>query len=129
MGQAFEVCGKKAATGNQITTRGRAKYLGGVGVKTTGISRRQFKPNLRTVRVTTPAGTRTTVRVCAQCIRNGAVTKTVRRAPFKLPAPAADKAAEAKVHAAAPAAAATASSTQAGPPAGAKVRKRKRNKE
>ena len=130
MGQACEVCGKKAATGNQITTRGRAKYLGGVGVKTTGISRRQFKPNLRTVRVTTPGGARTTVRVCAQCLRSGAVTKTVRRAPFKLPPPAAEKAAaETKAPVAATTAAAAAPTTHAGPPPGTKVRKRKRNKE
>ena len=39
MGQSCEVCGRKPVTGNQITTRGKAKYLGGVGTKVTGISR------------------------------------------------------------------------------------------
>ena len=38
--------------GNSVTIRGKAKYLGGVGTKVTGISRRQFKPNLQTVHVT-----------------------------------------------------------------------------
>jgi large subunit ribosomal protein L28 len=70
--------------GNQITTRGKAKYLGGVGTKCTGISRRQFKPNLQRVRIATANGTHTRVLVCAQCLRSGAVTKPVRVAPFKL---------------------------------------------
>lgn len=85
MAQVCEVCGKKPVGGNQVTTRGRAKYLGGVGTKVTGISRRQFKPNLRSVRVSTANGTHKTVRVCAKCLRSGVVTKTVRSAPFKLP--------------------------------------------
>lgn len=93
MSQACDVCGKKVARGNQVTTRGKAKYLGGVGTKITGISRREFKPNLQKVKVTTPNGTHKTVKVCTQCIRSGAITKTVRNAPFRLPqAEAAQKA-------------------------------------
>jgi large subunit ribosomal protein L28 len=83
-----EVCGKAPELGNQVTIRGKAKYLGGVGTKVTGISRRQFKPNLQRVHVTTPGGQNKTIRVCTQCIRSGAVTKRVRNAPFKLPAQA-----------------------------------------
>ncbi len=86
MAQECEVCGKRAATGNRVTHRGRAKYLGGVGTKITGITRRQFRPNLRKVRVTTANGTHKKVRVCTQCIRSGAVVKRIRQAPFKLPA-------------------------------------------
>ena len=86
MARVCEVCGKGSAMGNSVSHRGKAKYLGGVGTKITGITRRQFKPNLQRVRVTTPNGTHKTVRVCTQCIRSGAVTKTVRRAPFRLPA-------------------------------------------
>jgi large subunit ribosomal protein L28 len=85
MARECEVCGKRPAMGNTVAHRGKAKYLGGVGTKVTGISRRQFRPNLQRVRVTTENGTHKTVRVCAQCIRSGAVTKTVRSAPFKLP--------------------------------------------
>jgi large subunit ribosomal protein L28 len=88
MSRKCEVCGKTPVVGNQVTIRGKAKYLGGVGTKVTGISRRKFKPNLQRVRVTTPSGTNTTVRVCAQCIRSGAVTKRICNAPFKLPKPA-----------------------------------------
>lgn len=85
MSKQCEVCGKAPVLGNQVTIRGKAKYLGGVGTKITGISRRQFKPNLQRVRVTVGKGTNTTMRVCTQCIRSGAVTKRVRNAPFKLP--------------------------------------------
>jgi len=85
MAYVCETCGKKSGVGNQVTHRGKAKYLGGVGTKVTGISRRQFKPNLQRVRVTTANGTHKTVRICTQCIRSGVVTKIVRTAPFKLP--------------------------------------------
>ncbi len=71
--------------GNSVTHRGKAKYLGGVGTKITGITRRKFRPNLKRVKVTTGNGTHKTARVCTQCIRSGAITKIVRRAPFKLP--------------------------------------------
>ncbi len=85
MAQLCEVCGRKPATGNQVTMRGKAKYLGGVGTKVTGISRRTFRPNLQTVHVTTPGGSNRTARVCTRCIRSGAVRKRVRAVPFRLP--------------------------------------------
>lgn len=88
MAQACEVCGKSPQRGNSITTRGKAKYLGGVGTKITGITRREFKPNLQRIRVTV-AGRNKTMRVCTQCIRSGSITKLVRAAPFKLPTDAA----------------------------------------
>ncbi len=84
MGKSCEICGKSPQMGNSITTRGKAKYLGGVGTKVTGITRRQFKPNLQSVRVTV-RGTNKRIRVCTQCQRSGAITKLVRAAPFKLP--------------------------------------------
>ena len=71
--------------GNSVTTRGKKKYLGGVGTKITGITRRQFKPNLQNVKVTTAEGTNKTLTVGTQCIRSGAITKAVRNAPFKVP--------------------------------------------
>ena len=85
MSRSCEVCGKKPSLGNTVTHRGKAKYLGGVGTKVTGISRRKFRPNLQSVHVSTPNGTRKTMRVCTQCIRSGAIVKTIRQAPFKLP--------------------------------------------
>ena len=86
MARECEVCGKRPAMGNTVSHRGKAKYLGGVGTKVTGISRRQFRPNLQRVRVTTANGTHKTMRVCTQCIRSGAVTRRVHSTPFKLPA-------------------------------------------
>jgi large subunit ribosomal protein L28 len=74
--------------GNSVETRGKAKYLGGVGTKITGITRRKFKPNLQRVRITTANGGAKSVRVCTQCIRSGAVTKRVRQRPFQLEADA-----------------------------------------
>jgi large subunit ribosomal protein L28 len=62
-----------------------------VGTKVTGISRRQFKPNLQRVRVTTPSGGTQKMRVCTQCLRSGAVVKRVHAAPFQLPTEARQK--------------------------------------
>jgi len=84
MARVCEICGKGRSLGNHIETRGKAKYLGGVGTKVTGITRRTFLPNLQSVRTTTTNGTTKTVRVCAQCLRSGAVRKQVRNAPFKV---------------------------------------------
>ncbi len=85
MAQVCQVCGKSPRMGNSVAHRGKAKYLGGVGTKITGISRRQFKPNLQKIRVTTSNGTHKTMRVCTQCIRSGAVTKRVHTLPFQVP--------------------------------------------
>ena len=84
MARVCEICGKRAQMGNSVETRGKAKYLGGVGTKITGITRRKFKPNLQRIKITTPNGTTKTARVCTQCIRGGAVQKAIRRRPFKL---------------------------------------------
>ena len=85
MARNCDVCGKGPQVGNQVTTRGKKKYLGGVGTKITGITRRKFKPNLQRVHVSTSNGTHKTINACTQCIRSGAITKVVRHAPFKVP--------------------------------------------
>ena len=41
--------GKRTVSGQTIARRGKAKYLGGVGRKVTGISKRKFKPNIQKV--------------------------------------------------------------------------------
>lgn len=85
MARVCEVCGKKTQMGNTVETRGKAKYLGGVGTKITGIARRKFKPNLQRVKVTLPNGANKTIRACTSCLRSGAVQRVVRRKPFRLP--------------------------------------------
>jgi large subunit ribosomal protein L28 len=77
MGRQCEVSGKKTSFGNQITSRGKAKYLGGVGTKCTGISRRVFRPNLQTIKVWLPNGTTRRVRVATSVIRTGMLTLEV----------------------------------------------------
>ena len=90
MARTCDICGKGPQVGNQVTIRGKAKYLGGVGTKKTGITRRQFKPNLQNVRVTVK-GQNKTMLVCTQCLRVGAVTKRIEAVPFRLPADATAK--------------------------------------
>jgi large subunit ribosomal protein L28 len=85
MGMQCDICGKKPALGNQISRRGKAKYLGGVGRKITGITRRTFRPNLQPMQITTSNGTVTRARVCVQCIRSGRVQRPIKRKPFQLP--------------------------------------------
>ncbi len=85
MGMQCSVCGKKPVLGNQYARRGKAKYLGGVGRKVTGISRRVFKPNLQNIQVVDSKGTVHRTRVCVQCIRSGRVQRPVKRKPFQMP--------------------------------------------
>ena len=71
--------GRKTSFGNQVTHRGKAKYLGGVGTKTTGITARKFKANIQKVRAVVN-GRVCRIKVSAKAIRNGHVVKPVRRA-------------------------------------------------
>jgi large subunit ribosomal protein L28 len=85
MGMQCDVCGKKPVLGNQICRRGKAKYLGGVGRKITGISRRTFRPNLQAIQITDERGAVRKARVCVQCIRSGRVQRPIKRKPFQMP--------------------------------------------
>lgn len=71
--------GKKTTFGNQVTHRGKAKYLGGVGTKITGITARKFKANIQKVRAVVN-GRIVRIKVSTKAIRNGSVVKPpVRR--------------------------------------------------
>jgi len=70
--------GKKTVSGNSIARRGKAKYLGGVGLKTTGISKRKFKPNIQKVRAIID-GKVCRIRVSAKAIKMGLVQKPLKR--------------------------------------------------
>ncbi|QDT57062.1 50S ribosomal protein L28 [Caulifigura coniformis] len=76
----------KPTTGNSITRRGKAKYLGGNGRKTTGISRRVFKKNLQCVRVQED-GIVVRRRVPVSLLRSGLVLKPIVREPFTIDEP------------------------------------------
>ncbi len=70
--------GKRTVAGRSIARRGKAKYLGGVGRKVTGISKRKFKPNIQKVR-TVVDGKVCRVKVSAKAIRMGLVPKRPKR--------------------------------------------------
>ena len=74
MPQSCFVCLKSPAVGNQIARRGLPKRTGGIGLKTTGISKRRFRPNLQRVHAVVE-GRRCRIRVCVACLRSGRVTK------------------------------------------------------
>ena len=74
MSRICEICGKKPAAGSSIIRHGLAKSKGGIGLHTTGISKRRFMPNLQKVRVK-EGGTTLRRTVCTACIRQGLIIK------------------------------------------------------
>ncbi len=60
--------------GNRIVRHGMPKKKGGIGLHTTGITKRKFKPNLHKIRATVN-GLNVRMVVCAQCIKKGSVKK------------------------------------------------------
>ena len=78
MSRACDICGKRVAVGNKVARRGLAKHKGGVGRKTTGVTKRTFRPNIQKIRVQVGSSVKR-LRVCAQCIRSGKVTKPTKR--------------------------------------------------
>ena len=70
--------GKRTRSGRQIARRGKAKYLGGVGRKTTGITKRKFKPNIQIVRAVIDGKVGRT-KVSAKALRMGVIVKPPKR--------------------------------------------------
>jgi large subunit ribosomal protein L28 len=70
--------GARTTTGNRIRTRGRAKYLGGVGTKVTSCTRRTFRPNLQTVTAVID-GSPARIKVSTRVLRQGLVVKPLKR--------------------------------------------------
>lgn len=70
--------GKRTRAGRSYAKRGRAKYLGGVGRKITGKTKRKFKPNIQKVRAVVD-GKPVRIKVSAKAIRNGLVVKPQKR--------------------------------------------------
>jgi large subunit ribosomal protein L28 len=79
MPRQCKTCGKRVTYGNSISRRGIAKYKGGIGLNTTGISRRRYKPNLQKLRVLTANGSIERQRICAKCMRSGKIKKPLVR--------------------------------------------------
>jgi len=70
--------GRRTTAGRSIARRGRAKHLGGVGRKVTGITKRKFKPNIQKVRAVID-GRICRIKVSAKAIRMGLVQKPKKR--------------------------------------------------
>lgn len=78
MSRVCDICGKRTQFGNKVARRGLAKAKGGVGIKTTGISRRTFKPNIQRVRA--QVGTQVIrIKVCTDCLKSGRIQKPPRK--------------------------------------------------
>ncbi len=70
--------GKRTRSGRTVARRGKAKYLGGVGRKITGKTKRKFKPNIQRVRAVVD-GKVCRIKVSAKAIRMGLVVKPAKR--------------------------------------------------
>jgi len=78
MSRVCHFTGKRTVSGRSISRRGKAKHLGGVGRKITGISKRKFKPNIQKVRAVVN-GKVCRIKVSVKAMRMGLVQKPAKR--------------------------------------------------
>ena len=74
MSTVCQICGKGASVGARIVRHGLAKKKGGIGLHTTAVTKRTFKPNLQKLRARVGGGVKT-LTVCTSCIKAGKVVK------------------------------------------------------
>ena len=77
MSKKCEICEKKGMRGNSIVRRGKAKKEGGVGQKITGITKRDFLPNLQSRRIIKD-GKVIKAFVCVKCMKSGKIAFATR---------------------------------------------------
>ena len=70
MAKVCGICGKGPIVRNKLVQSGKAKREGGVGRKTTGLTKTWKYPNLQKVKVWRN-GNAQAMRVCTSCIREG----------------------------------------------------------
>ena len=78
MPRVCKFTGRRTTFGNKYTHRGKAKYLGGVGTKVTGKTKRRIRPNIQTVTALVD-GRPQRIKVSAKAIKMGLVTKPLKR--------------------------------------------------
>jgi len=78
MSRVCHFTGKRTKVGRSYARRGKAKYLGGVGRKVTGKTKRTFKPNIQKVRAVID-GQVVRIRVSTKAIREGLIVKPLKR--------------------------------------------------
>ena len=91
MPRVCQVTGRKTQVGNKVARRGLPKWKGGIGLKTTGVRRRVYKPNLHWKRIWVPElSIRVRVRISTRAMKtidkNGAYSVLLKAGlikPFK----------------------------------------------
>jgi len=78
MSRVCPLTGKRTSSGRKYAHRGKAKHLGGVGIKTTGKTKRKFKANIQRVRAVIDGRVRR-INVSTKAIRNGLIVKPPKR--------------------------------------------------
>lgn len=70
--------GARTKVGRRVRYRGRAKYLGGIGLKVTSTTKRTFKPNLQDVTAVVDGKVKR-IKASARAIKQGLVVKPLKR--------------------------------------------------
>ena len=78
MPRVCQFTGRKTTFGRRLRYRGKAKYLGGVGKKITGKTKRKYRPNIQTVTALID-GRAQRVKTSAKAIRMGLIVKPLKR--------------------------------------------------
>ncbi len=76
MARRCDICGKGTITGSIVPRKGQAKKNGGVGQHIGVTKKREFRPNIVSVKALID-GTPRTIKVCTRCLRSGRVEKVV----------------------------------------------------
>ena len=79
MPRVCKFTGRRTTTGNTYTLRGKAKYLGGVGTKVTGKTKRNSGANIQTVIAVLADGSVERIKVSTKAIKSGLVVKPLKR--------------------------------------------------
>ena len=78
MPRVCQFTGRKTTFGRRLRYRGKAKYLGGVGKKITGKTKRKYRANIQTVTALID-GRAQRVKTSAKAIRMGLIVKPLKR--------------------------------------------------
>lgn len=74
MSSICEICGKGPHAGARIIRHGLCKKKGGIGLHTTAVTKRTFKPNLQHVRALVDGNVRS-MTICTSCLKAGKIQK------------------------------------------------------
>ena len=69
MARMCDICKKGPNMGGQTVRRGKSKKEGGIGLNVTGMNKRRFLPNLRSLHVKNKKGSALTIKLCIRCLR------------------------------------------------------------